>query len=69
MFPMKRHIQIDEESRLEDHDLALFIADAGRLTACLFESEQDIYIVDRNFDWTFVKTHESYCGPYFCSKS
>lgn len=51
----------------QDHDLALFVADAGRLTANLLESEQDIYIVDQNFEWTFVKTHESYCGPYFCS--
>ncbi|CAM4512685.1 hypothetical protein FHS16_003388 [Paenibacillus endophyticus] len=52
----------------QDHDLALFAAEAGRLTANLLEGEQDIYIVDQNFEWTFVMTHESYCGPYFCSK-
>lgn len=27
----------------------------------------DIYITDKNFRWTYVKTHESDCGPYFCS--
>lgn len=26
----------------------------------------DIYITDKSFCWTFVKTHESDCGPYFC---
>ncbi len=26
----------------------------------------DVYIVDMNFTWTYVRTHESYCGPYFC---
>lgn len=26
----------------------------------------DIYIVDKDFTWTFVKTHEDrWCGPYF----
>lgn len=26
----------------------------------------DIYIVDKEFTWTFVKTHEHrWCGPYF----
>ncbi len=26
----------------------------------------DIYIVDKDFTWTFVKTHEHrWCGPYF----
>ena len=27
---------------------------------------KDIYIVDKNFRWTYVHTHESMCGPYFC---
>ena len=29
----------------------------------------DIYIVDKDFTWTFVKTHEHrWCGPYFTKK-
>ena len=30
---------------------------------------EDIYIVDESFSWTFVKTHESYCGPYFTTNT
>ena len=26
----------------------------------------DWYVVDRNFTWTYVQTHEEDCGPYFC---
>ena len=27
----------------------------------------DIYIVDKEFTWTYVYTHEGFwCGPYFC---
>ncbi|MPN50720.1 hypothetical protein SDC9_198353 [bioreactor metagenome] len=28
--------------------------------------ETDIYIVDKEFTWTYIKTHETgYIGPYF----
>ncbi|WP_298023787.1 tRNA (guanosine(46)-N7)-methyltransferase TrmB [uncultured Dysosmobacter sp.] len=26
----------------------------------------DWYLVDKDFTWTYVHTHESECGPYFC---
>ncbi len=29
-----------------------------------FDTQQDIYIFDKNFTWTYVHTHESICGPY-----
>ena len=29
------------------------------------EMKYDIYVVDKNFSWTYVHTHESECGPYF----
>ncbi len=30
----------------------------------------DIYIVDKDFTWTFVKTHEHrWCGPYFAREN
>lgn len=38
---------------------------AAQAAAADFESEQDIYLFDRNFTWTYVHTHESMCGPYF----
>lgn len=38
---------------------------AKDLTADIFDQEQDIYLFDREFTWTYVNTHESMCGPYF----
>lgn len=29
----------------------------------------DWYLVDREFTWTFVHTHERECGPYFCRRT
>ncbi|MCP3764805.1 DUF4275 family protein [Domibacillus sp. A3M-37] len=26
---------------------------------------EDVYVVDKDFTWTYVFTHEEYCGPYF----
>ena len=26
----------------------------------------DWYLVDKDFTWTYVHTHEADCGPYFC---
>ncbi|MET1118259.1 DUF4275 family protein [Priestia megaterium] len=26
---------------------------------------EDLYVVDEDFTWTYVITHESSCGPYF----
>ena len=26
----------------------------------------DWYVVDKDFTWTYVQTHEEECGPYFC---
>ena len=26
----------------------------------------DWYLVDKDFSWTYVHTHEEMCGPYFC---
>ena len=29
----------------------------------------DVYIVAKDFSWTYVRTHEiGLCGPYFCEK-
>jgi len=33
------------------------------------ETNIDMYIVDKQFRWTFVITHETgWCGPYFSPK-
>ncbi|MGO4694232.1 DUF4275 family protein [Paenibacillus sp. 2TAB26] len=49
----------------QQHDLVLLIEDAARLMPEDVEGEQDIYIVDEHFKWTYVVTHESELGPYF----
>lgn len=34
------------------------------------DCESDVYIVAKDFTWTYVRTHErESCGPYFCRKS
>ncbi|WP_316569602.1 DUF4275 family protein [Neobacillus sp. YIM B06451] len=49
-------------------DYALQLENARTLsTSDLFhETDIDMYIVDKQFRWTFVITHETgWCGPYF----
>lgn len=43
----------------------LLYSNANALVAEDFESQQDIYVFDKNFTWTYVNTHEDMCGPYF----
>lgn len=31
-----------------------------------FADKRDVYLVDKEFTWTYVHTHETACGPYFC---
>ncbi|MCU9614515.1 DUF4275 family protein [Caldibacillus lycopersici] len=49
-------------------DYALMLENASMLNADDFKDETniDLYIVDKQFRWTFVLTHETdWCGPYF----
>ena len=32
------------------------------------DKNSDVYIVAKDFSWTYVRTHESDCGPYLCVK-
>lgn len=38
---------------------------ASAVVAADFDEQQDIYVFDKAFTWTYVHTHESMCGPYF----
>lgn len=49
----------------QNSDCILQFSNAINIIASDFNSEQDIYIFDKNFTWTYVLTHESTCGPYF----
>ena len=33
-----------------------------------FADKHDVYLVDKDFTWTYVHTHEEACGPYFCKR-
>lgn len=28
----------------------------------------EIYVVGKDFEWTYIKTHDSMCGPYFMKR-
>lgn len=44
---------------------AFYIENAKQLKSTDFDSDDDIYIFDMINKWTYVRTHESQCGPYF----
>lgn len=44
------------------------VAVVGKFFAKELDEEQDVYIVAKDFSWTYVHTHESRCGPYLCIK-
>ncbi|WP_284561390.1 DUF4275 family protein [Bacillus sp. T2.9-1] len=50
-------------------DDAFILENASFLNANDFLNEADVYVVDKEFNWTYVKTHETgWCGPYFCQE-
>lgn len=34
-------------------------------TASALDKLVEVYVVSSDFSWTYIKTHESTCGPYF----
>lgn len=50
-------------------DEVLVLEHASSLHADDFINEKDVYVVDKDFTWTYVRTHETgWCGPYFSRK-
>lgn len=50
-------------------NFALSLEKATALKAEDLSEEMDVYVVDKEFTWTFVHTHEKgWCGPYFSRK-
>ena len=37
-------------------------------TAEALDDFVEIYVVGKDFKWTYIKTHEDMCGPYFMRK-
>lgn len=53
----------------EDGEDGILVKDGNVFKFCDLENEEDIYVVDKDFKWTYVKTHETViCGPYFSEK-
>jgi hypothetical protein len=53
-------------SNVDEIGFVLFNAD--KLTADFFNDFIDATISDKALSWTYCKTHESMCGPYFYKK-
>lgn len=41
------------------------LENSGAFTHEMLRYYQDIYVVDEDFTWTYIFTHEEHCGPYF----
>ena len=51
-------------------DDALILEGADSFNSRDLIGESDIYVVDKEFNWTYVKTHETgMCGPYFSRRN
>ena len=37
-------------------------------TAKALDDYTEVYVVGKNFEWTYIKTHEGMCGPYFMKR-
>lgn len=47
-------------------DDVIIIENAWKLSADDLCCEMAVYVVDPDFNWIYVKTHETgWCGPYF----
>ena len=49
-------------------DGAFQLENAESITAELLEQFVDVTITASDFSWTYTKTHEGMCGPYFYKK-
>ena len=49
-------------------DIAYHLENAENITAELLEQFIDVTITASDFSWTYTKTHEDMCGPYFYKK-
>ena len=49
-------------------ELGFALTSAERLTAEVLEAFVDVTVFAKDFSWTYCKTHESSCGPYYYRK-
>lgn len=46
-------------------DIGYEIKRASGLSSNEINAYSEIYVIDKDFTWTYIHTHESECGPYF----
>jgi predicted metal-binding protein len=51
----------------QNEDITYLYQNAAKLKSTDFDMLQDVYVVDKDFKWTYVYTHEAQCGPYYIS--
>jgi len=51
-----------------DDDIAYRLENAGGITAESLKRFIDVTVTASDFSWTYTKTHEEMCGPYFYKK-
>ncbi len=44
------------------------LKETAKISSKEIEKIDDAYVTAEDFGWTYVHTHEEYCGPYFCIK-
>lgn len=49
----------------EHKDVVILYKNASQLKDTDFDIEDDVYLVDLDFTWTYVVTHEGRIGPFF----
>ena len=49
-------------------EIGFVLTNADRLTSEMLNDFIDVTISDKAFSWTYCKTHESMCGPYYYKK-
>ena len=44
------------------------VCSIGKIFANDLDKNVDVYVVAKDFSWTYVQTHEDSCGPYYSEK-
>ncbi len=51
---------------VSDYPRVRFISTVPKSPASRYDTLDDVYVTAPDFSWTYVHTHETDCGPYFC---
>ena len=54
-----------QRDMVKNQEFVQVFKNAQNLVASDIENQQDLYLFDATFSWTYIQTHENMCGPYF----